>query len=133
MKTNKEKNRMILEFMGIKPAFNSFTNKWGWGNSPWFACSYDTEEEVMDAVAGYAKYDTDWSWIMPVLEKLCRTRIGDGETIVDYPYPYTFGMLTPNHKIIVRLQGFGAHVADNLIDALFEAVVEAIEYINEKK
>jgi glycogen debranching enzyme len=88
MKTTIEKNRMLLDFMGEKPVYNSFTGKYGWSDSPWFACSYDTEEEVMDAVAKYAKYNSDWNWLMKCIEKILSIcsdidRVYEYDTIIE--------------------------------------------------
>lgn len=132
MKTTIEKNRMLLDFMGEKPRMIG-PDLYAWSEQPFFYCSYNTPEEVMDAVAKYIKYHEDFSCLMPVLEKICRTKIGDGEKTVEYAYPYTFGMLSEDGKIMVRLHGFPVHLADTLLEATYEAVCEAVEHIIQKQ
>lgn len=76
-------------------------------------------------------YHKDWFWLMPVLEKICRIKIGDGITYVEYAYPRTFGMLSEEDgQIMVRLNGFGLVKADTLIEATYLAIVDFIEYYN---
>lgn len=109
------------------------------------------------------RYHSDWSDIMPVVEKVSRTKIGDGVEYVDYAYPRTFGMLnvddcsycdgvgwyeggptiqtTCEHckgtridgKIMVRLNGYGLFKADTLIEATWLAVVDYITWLNKQK
>lgn len=130
MKTNKEKNRMILEFMGVKPGFNSFTNKWGWGDSPWFACSYDTEEEVMDAVAKYAKYDSDWNWLMRAVLQIESLSYTKGRHFYLEMTQAYVGFKVDR----MNAQPFSMWGANNRkFGAIYDAVVEFIEWYNEKK
>jgi hypothetical protein len=72
MKTNEilQGNRILAEFMGLKPGYNSYTKKYNWGDGIFFMTDGDTIEEVMDAIAGYAKYHSSWDWLMPVVEKI---------------------------------------------------------------
>ena len=132
METILEKNLLILDFMGEKPKMKS-PDRYSWSDLPYFSCVYDTPEEVMDAVAKYMRYDMSWKLLMPVLEKLCRTKIGDGETTVEYAYPYTFGRLSIEGDMMVRLDGFSCHRADTLLEATYEAVCEVVEFIKCRK
>jgi hypothetical protein len=61
-------NRLILDFMGVAPIMYG-PNSYGWRDGVFFSCSHDTPEKVMDSIAVYAKYDCDWNWIMPVVQK----------------------------------------------------------------
>jgi hypothetical protein len=72
MKTNEtlQGNRILAEFMGLKPGYNSYTKKYNWGDGIFFMTDGDTIEEVMDAIVGYAKYHSSWDWLMPVVEKI---------------------------------------------------------------
>lgn len=82
-------------------------------------------------------YHSSWGWLMPVVEKICRRKLGDGINTVDYAFPRTFGMLNEqNGKIMVRLNCQGLHEADTLIEATWMAVVDFItdhNKENEKK
>ena len=134
MKNREKKIRLLLDFMGEKPGYNSFTGKYGWSNSPWFACSYDTEEEVMDAVAEYAKYDRDWNRLMKIVEEI---GLGELETT------------NRNCMGIVSMYGLNRTVIqcyknENLLHTIdrsdiaglqptFEACVEYVEWYNQNK
>lgn len=72
MKTNEilQGNRILAEFMGLKPGYNSYTKKYNWGDGIFFMTNGDTIEEVMDSIVGYAKYHSSWDWLMPVVEEI---------------------------------------------------------------
>lgn len=80
-----------------------------------------------------AKFHSDWSWLMPVLEKICRMKIGDGLKTIEYPHPRTFGMLSTGGQMMVRLNGFQCQYCDTLIEATWLAVVEFIKWFNTQK
>ena len=74
-------------------------------------------------------YKTSWNWLMPVLEKICRLKIGDGIETVDYPNLRTFGMINEETgSIMVRLNGFQVFEAETLIESTFLAVVDFLEW-----
>lgn len=76
-----------------------------------------------------AEFDTRWDWLMPVLEKICRLKIGDGIETVDYPNLRTFGMINEETGgVMVRLNGFQVFEAETLIEATFLAVVDFLEW-----
>lgn len=72
MKTNEilQGNRILAEFMGLKPGYNDYTKKYNWGDGIFFMTEGDTIEKVMDAIVEYAKYHSSWGWIMGVVEKI---------------------------------------------------------------
>lgn len=78
------------------------------------------------------KYHNNWQWLMPVVEKICRMKIGDGKTTVDYAHPYTFGMMDDDGNLMVRLEGFPLYRDPSLIVATWEAVVDFIKFYNER-
>ena len=76
-----------------------------------------------------AEFDTRWDWLMPVVDKIMRTKIGDGVEYVEYPYLRTFGMLNEETKNpMVRFNGFQVFEAETLIEATFLAVVDFLEW-----
>jgi len=78
------------------------------------------------------KYHKKWDWLMPVVEKICRMRIGDGKSYIEYAYPRTFGMLDKESGgIMVRLEGHQVVLADTLIEATYFAIIDFIEHYNE--
>ena len=91
-----------------------------------------------ERIIGYTGCDTDipyhqdWSRLMHALEKICRTKVGDGVEYVEYATPRTFGMLNEDGQIMVRLNGHQLQTADTLIEATWMAVVQFIEWKNSK-
>lgn len=82
----------------------------------------------------HLKYYSNWSWLMPVLEKICHLKIGDGKTYVEYACPRTFGMIdSETGEMMIRLDGHPLHKDQYLIRATWEAIVEFITYYNESK
>lgn len=110
MKTTIEKNRMLLDFMGEKPGYNSFTGKYDWSDTPWFTCSCNTPEEVMDAVAKYIPYNSDWNRLIQVVGKCLES--GDNTDKWDE----IFNALSTVNK-----------------NTVYEAVVEFVEWYNQNK
>ena len=79
-------------------------------------------------------FDSSWELLMPIVEKICRLKVGDGREYVEYSYPRTFGMLNDKTgQIMVRLNGHQLFEADTLIEATWKAVVNFIEYQNKKE
>lgn len=103
-------NQMLAEFMGLTYQ------------------TYPTLKHLNDY-----QYHTSWDWLMPVIEKICKLKIGDGKTYVDYAYPRTFGTRSEEepHELMVRLNGFFIHRNESLIKGTYSAVVEFIKYYSE--
>lgn len=66
---NLESNRLIVDFMGIKSHMYSPDN-YGWADQPYYSIHEDTPEKVMKGIVSYVKYDSDWNWLMKVVEKI---------------------------------------------------------------
>lgn len=113
----KEGNALIAEFLQIPKHECSTPDCFEYGNRIFY-----TPDKM--------KYNTSWSWLMPVVEKICHLKIGDGKEYVEYAYPRTFGMLDDEGKAMVRLNGFFLHHADTLIEATYSAVIEFIQHHN---
>lgn len=75
-------------------------------------------------------YHTDWNELMPVIEKISRIEYDRSEDGIDTAYPRTFGMLNMDGRPMVRINRYGLHEADTLIEATYAAVVEFIEHNN---
>jgi hypothetical protein len=65
-----EGNRLIVNFMGIRPVYNSYTGTFQWGDGVFFRCGNILYEKTMDDIVAYVKYSTSWDWIMPVVNKI---------------------------------------------------------------
>lgn len=72
MKTNEiiAGNRLLAEFMGIEPAYNSFTGGYSWSDGIFFSTNHGTREKVMQSIVSYAKHHSSWDRLMPVVEKI---------------------------------------------------------------
>ena len=70
METN---NKLIAEFMGVHDEISLDSiagNIHSWSNAPFFYITEDSKEKVIEGIAKYSKYDTEWNWLMPVVEKI---------------------------------------------------------------
>ena len=79
------------------------------------------------------EYNTCWKWLMPVVEKIFRTRIGDGIDTVDFACARTFGMINEDGLTMVRFNGFQVHSEATLIEATYKAVIQFIKHYNRGK
>jgi hypothetical protein len=68
MNTQEENNRLIVDFMEIKPLESN--GEYTWSDSPYYFVRYKEKEKTMVAISEYAKYHTSWDWLMPVVEKI---------------------------------------------------------------
>lgn len=83
----------------------------------------------IEQFAQTAKYKTDWAWLMPVVERICKHKFEDGETV----YVRTFGMINEDTgAFMVRFNRYGLHEGRDLIDAVYSAVVEFITWYNQQ-
>lgn len=134
-----ESNQKIFTYMGIK------SEPFKTDISEGFTCSsiqfptistseYGPEERAKEVLLRYKLfYHEKWQWLMPVVEKICRTRIGGGGTEF-YPYLRPFGMINEDTGgIMVRFTGFTVHEATTLIEATWFAVLEVIEWLEQNK
>lgn len=64
-----EKNKLILEFMGVEPVYNSYAERWQWSDGVFFSTSNQDKGKTLQDMANYAKYSTSWDWLLPVVEK----------------------------------------------------------------
>jgi len=67
-----ENNRLIVEFMGLKPKLIS-PDVYGISMPPWIAVTGDTPEKIMDDFCKSTRYHFSWNWLMPVIEKMNNT------------------------------------------------------------
>jgi hypothetical protein len=79
--TTKESNRLIADFMGIKPSLDVHGHYF-YLDMPWFCVREDNLEKVMDAITDYVKYDKRWNWLMPVVQKIYSFKIEDEPVLI---------------------------------------------------
>lgn len=112
-----EGNKLIAEFMDWK--------LYGSGTSMW----YETGDESIDSpLISELKFHKDWNWLMSVVDK-----IESGGQIL------LFDELGNDRCRVVKFHsrpyyGFGSEkFTDTKIQAVFQAVIEVIERINENR
>lgn len=124
-------NCIIAKFMG------GYMRDKGHGNMIW-----DHSDRLSPLVCKSPcklEYHKNWSWLMPVLEKISRIEMAreydkeTGEYTVFRHHPVTFGMLNWMDRPMVRLYGMGLFDAQTLIEATYIAVVDFIKFYNENK
>ena len=69
MKNIIENNKLIAEFMGLFDKILSTGNIHSWSDAPFYYTTEDTKEKVIKNICKYSKYDSDWNWLMEVVEK----------------------------------------------------------------
>ncbi len=67
--TTTDKNRIIAQFMGLRPKLES-PDVYSFSDSPWFVTRGSDPEKIMDDIANYAKYHSDWNWLMEVINRI---------------------------------------------------------------
>ena len=102
----------------------------------------------------HLQYHNNWSWLMPVVEKISLMKWefetervdheaepnDDGSLPIirtkeyDFHYPRTFGMIERDTKqFMFRFNPGSLFIEDRLIDATYKAVVEFIKFYNSQK
>jgi len=141
METNEiiENNKLITTFMEVKETtgyYDSYGEQmphYYTTNGLYRTMSYDIPDKSLEIFKCNSRYHESWDWLAPVLEKICRMKIGDGKTYVEYAYPRTFGMLNEEAgQIMVRLTGYPVFEADTLIKATYLAIIDFIKWYNGK-
>ena len=128
MKTTKENNRLIAEFMGyeFKLVKNPTIDRDG-------VSHIKDEATVIDGKLYFdnnLRYHSSWDWLMPVVDKI--ESIDDGAFDIN---------ILKNGTQIFEYQADGKVIVDNVgmisfedkIEHVFEAVIEFIKWYNENK
>lgn len=118
MKTD---NELIAEFMGYEMHEKNGKRYWA---------IIDPIKEIYFTPSSDLHYDTDWSELMPVVEKIASLEIGEGNN--DHYYTRTFGMIDDKNHFMVRINQHPLFRNETLIGATYEAVVYFIKFYNEQ-
>jgi len=118
-----EGNQLIAEFHGWRHIPTPKGKGKGYWDFPdWKKANWD---------AGSFQYHSSWDWLMPMLEKISRIPLpGDGTRPAEPHetfYPYTFGMLSAEGRLMVRICANALFEADTLMEATWLAVVDFIK------
>ena len=126
---------LIAEFMDIKEiesSYDSYGEQLPYWYTPYLGYrtgSYDAPNNSFEQFLQQAKFRTSWDWLMPVLEKIVKTKIGDGIKYVEYPYLRTFGMINEETgDFMVRLNGSQLFQAKELFEATYDAVIDFLQW-----
>ena len=121
--TTTENNKLLAEFMGCYQNNEGF---WGFENTP------NHKRWHTDRFLDCTKYDTDWNWLMLVVEKISNTKRSKW---------------SPNTYPCVKITGRGCKISfygnyekvitdiirPNRIKAVYDACIEFIKWYNQQK
>jgi len=113
-----ENNKLIAEFMKLEK-YHSSAKEWLKNK-----CIYSDEE---------LPYNSDWNWLMEVVEKISEIPLDDAESNDDMCYPRTFGMKDDVGRYMVRFNGCGLCFGEDFIESVYNACVEFIKWYNQNK
>ena len=128
---NTENNKLLAEFMGVFDKILSTQNIHSWSDAPFYYTTENSKEKVIENISNYVKYDTDWNWLMEVVEKIEQLRYvteisGNIErkfTCIAYP--------NTSEEYISRI-GYGEEMFLNKKYVTYQAVVAFIKWYNEQ-
>lgn len=119
--TTKEKNKLLAEFLELKP-INVFGRYSISKNHIHVNC--ETEEEAFESFCKSAKFDTDWNWLMEVVEKI--ENLNEYISIYLYPQGCTISKCKEfegdKDYFDISIDG------DSKIEAVYNACVEFIQW-----
>ena len=123
-----EGNRLIVNFMGIRPVYNSYTGTFQWSDGVFFATGDILYEEAMNNIVKYVKYSASWDWIMPVVDAIETRSMGI----------YQVDILQEGCKIKNRCKSYIDKTVSKVpegttkLESVWMAIVEFIKDVNKK-
>ncbi len=115
-----ENNKLIVEFMGLKPKMES-PDVYVFSDMPYFSVRENNPEDAMNAIVKYSKYDSDWNWLMKVVEKI--ENYNEFTDVLFAPRGCAIDCYIEN--------GFSfSNDCDTKIEAVYNACVEFIKWYN---
>ena len=129
MKNIVENNKLIAEFMGVFDKILSTGNIHSWGDAPFYYTTEDTKEKVIKNICKYSKYDSDWNWLMKVVDKIESFVLNDGNS-----FNVTIG--ATNYCVIQDSYG---EIYENIEDSeetklltVYKAIIKFIKWYNKQ-
>ena len=129
MKNIVENNKLIAEFMGVFDKILSTGNIHSWSDAPFYYTTEDTKEKVIKNICKYSKYDSDWNWLMKVVDKIESFVLND-----DNSFNVTIG--ATNYCVIQDSYG---EIYENIEDSeetklltVYKAIIKFIKWYNEQ-
>lgn len=128
MKNILENNKLIAEFMGLKPKMES-PDVYVFSDMPYFSVRENNPEDVMNAIVKYSKYDSDWSWLMEVVEKIesLPTMKDNGNFFFEIHQDSVTVFNSTCMDIIIEVIG-----QESRINNTYQAVIEFIQWYNKQ-
>jgi hypothetical protein len=120
--TIEENNRIINEFVGLKPKCE-LDGVYSFSDMPFFSIRENDIEKVIQGIAKYSKYHTDWNWLMKVVEKI--ESLGYSVNIENYSC-----VIEPNDERELFIQSGSFSFNESKINATYNACVKFINSYN---
>ena len=126
-----ENNKLIAEFMGVFDKILSTQNIHSWSDAPFYYTTENSKEKVIENISNYVKYDTDWNWLMSVVEKIESIV---WEEINDTSFNVTIGatsycVIQDNNGGMIEIIGEGK----SKLESVYNACVEFVKWYNKNK
>lgn len=125
-----EKNKAILRFMGIRPRMDG-PDRYSWSDTPFYTTIGDDPETVMERMANYAKYHSDWSWLMRAVERVESLSYAKGRYFFLYKSS-AFVQFKVDRMNIDPFPKWGTG-GGNLKGAIYEAVYQFVVWHNQQQ
>ena len=122
-----ENNKLIAEFMGLKPKMES-PDVYVFNDIPYFSVRENNPEDVMNAIVKYSKYDSDWNWLMSVVEKI--NTIDEDRFTVQIFSMDTYIYDSKDRNFIIKTELI--YNPDELIKSVYNTCVEFIKWYNKQ-
>jgi hypothetical protein len=116
-----ESNKLLAEFMGVFDKILSTQNIHSWSDAPFYYTTENSKEKVIENISNYVKYDTDWNWLMQVVEKI--ENYNEFANVLFAPQGCAIDVYIEN--------GFAfSNDCNTKIEAVYNACVEFVKWFN---
>ena len=130
MKNIVENNKLIAEFMGVFDKILSTGNIHSWSDAPFYYTTEDTKEKVIKNICKYSKYDSDWNWLMEVVEKIESLPDEENNGAFFFEIYQDSVIIFSNGDYInelIEVMGQGSRINNT-----YQAVIEFIQWYNQE-